>query len=85
MLPEQDPPKNSLHLWTLKSKVHTVSNGVSIREYSCPLRFRCICRVGVRIVKGYNFIQLEQPCHVGHTMDDGCDKQQDLIDESEDD
>jgi len=37
MLPEQDPPKKGLHLWTLKRTANAVSNGVSIREYACSL------------------------------------------------
>ncbi len=37
MLPDQEPPKNGLHHWTLKRTANAVSNGVSIREYACPL------------------------------------------------
>jgi hypothetical protein len=89
MLPEQEPPKNGLHLWTLKRTTNAVSNGVSIREYSCPLRFRYNCRVGLRVVQGDNFIPLERRglhhinSHVAHTIDDN-DEAQDLIDDSDD-
>ncbi len=77
MLPGQDPPENGLNLWTLKSKANAVSNGVSIREYSCHLCFRCNCQVGLRVVQGDHFIQLK------HTIDDN-DQAQDLIDDSDD-
>ncbi len=90
MLPGQDPPKNGLHLWTPKRKANAVSNGVSIREYSCPLRFRCNCLVGVSFVQGDNFIHLRRRglhhinSHVAHTIDN-YDQAQDLIDDSDDD
>jgi hypothetical protein len=90
MLPEQDPPKKGLHLWTLKRTANTVSNGVFIREYACPLRLRCNCRVGLRVVQGDRFIQLERRglhhmcnSHVAHTIDDDAEAQ-DLIDDSGD-
>jgi hypothetical protein len=90
MLPWQDPPQNDLHLWTLKRKANAVSNGVSIREYACPFRFRCSCLVGLRIVQGDLFIQLERRglhhinSHVAHTIGDD-DQAPDLIDDSDDD
>ncbi len=90
MLPGQEPPENGLHLWTLKRKANAVSNGVSIREYACPLRFRYSCRVGLRIVQGGRFIQLERRglhhinSHVAHKIGDH-DQAPDLIDDSDDD
>ncbi len=74
---------------TLKRTANAVSNGVSIRGYSCPLRFRCICRVGFRVVQGNYFIQLERRglhhinSHVAHTIDED-DQAPDLIDDSDD-
>ncbi len=62
---------------------------MSIREYSCPLRFRCNGRVGLRVVQGDHFIHLERRglhhinSHVAHTIDDD-DQAQDLIDDSDD-
>ena len=81
-----------MHLWTLKRTATAVSNGVSIREYSCPLHFRCNCRVSLRVVHGDHFIQLERRglhhinSHVAHTIDDNDQAQvpQDLIDDSYD-
>ncbi len=90
MLPEQEPQKISLHLWTLKSKANSVSNGVSIREYCCPLPFLCNCQVGLRVVQGDHFIQLERRglhhinSHVSLTMDDDDDQVQELFDFSDD-
>ena len=89
LLPEQEPPKNGLHLWTLKRKANAVSNRVSIREYACPLHFRCNCRVGLRVVQGDYIIQLERRglhhinSHVAHTIDDDAEAQE-LIDDSVD-
>ncbi len=91
MLPGQDQQRNALHLWTLKLQAKAVSNGVSIHNYSCPLLFRCNCRVGMRVVEGGGLIQFERRglhhinSHVRLTMDDGNDEPQDLIDESEED
>jgi hypothetical protein len=88
MLPGQDPPKNGLHLWTLKRKATLSPNGVSMREHSRPLWFRCNCRVGLRVVQGNHLIQLERRglyhinSHVGHTIDDD-DQAQDRIDDSD--
>ena len=89
MLPEQEPPKKGLHLWTLKRTANAVSNGVSIREYACPLRFRCNCRVGLRVVQGDRFIQLERRglhhinSHVAPTIDDDAEAPA-LLDDSDD-
>ncbi len=77
-----------MNLWTLRSKGNAVSNGVSIHEYSCPLRFRCDCRVGLRVVQGNHFIHLKRRglhhinSHVAHTIDDD-DQAPDLIDDSD--
>ena len=60
MLPNQDEAPNGLHLWTFKRQANSASNGVTIREYQCPLRFICNCRVGLRTVEGIGFIQLKR-------------------------
>ena len=60
MLPDQDEPPNGLHLRTFKRQANAASNGVTIREFQCPLRFICNCRVGLRTVEGIGFIQLER-------------------------
>ncbi len=78
-----------MHLWTLKRTANAVSNGVSIREYSCPLCFRCNCRVGLRVVQGDHFIQLERRelhrinSHVAPTIDDDAEAP-DLLDDLDD-
>ena len=38
----------------------TAAKGVTIREFECPLRFVCQCRVGLRIVEGVGYVQLER-------------------------
>ena len=48
-----------MHLWTLKRETNA-ANGVTIREFECPLSFVCINRVGLRIVEGVGYIQLER-------------------------
>ena len=62
MLPDQDEAPNGLHLWTFKRQANAASNGVTIREYQCPLRFICNCHhdVGLHTVEGIGFIQLER-------------------------
>ena len=60
MLPDQDELPNGLHLWTFKRQANVASNGVTIREYQCPLRFICNCRVGLRTVEGIRYTQLER-------------------------
>jgi hypothetical protein len=74
-----------LHLWTLKRKAKAISNRFSILEYSCPLWFRCNCWVGLRVVQGDNFNQLERRglhninSHVAHTIDADEDQPPGLI------
>ena len=60
MLPGQDEAPNGMHLWTFKRQANAASNGVTIREYQCPLRYICNCRVGLRTVEGVGYIQLER-------------------------
>ena len=60
MLPGQDEAPNGMHLCTFKRQANTASNGVTIREIQCPLRFICNCRVGLRTVEGIGYIQLER-------------------------
>jgi hypothetical protein len=37
MLPDQIPERDELHLWKLFRSARSASNGVSIREYKCPI------------------------------------------------
>ena len=60
MLPGQDEAPNGMHLWTFKRQANAASNGVTIREFQCPLRFICNCRVGLHTVEGVGYIQLER-------------------------
>ena len=59
MVPEQEEAPKGMHLWTLKRET-TDAKGVTIREFECPLRFVCQCRVGLRIVEGVGYVQLER-------------------------
>ena len=59
MVPEQEEAPKGMHLWTLKRET-TAANGVTIRGFECPLRFVCQCRVGLRIVEGVGYVQLER-------------------------
>ena len=59
MVPEQDQAPKGMHLWRFLRETKTASN-VTIREYECPLRFVCDCRVGLRTVEGVGYIQLER-------------------------
>ena len=43
-----------------KRQANAASNGLAIREFQCPLRFICNCRVGLRTVEGVGYIQLER-------------------------
>ena len=52
MVPEQEQAPKGMHLWTLKRETTIAAKGVTIREFECPLRFKCNCRVGLRIVEG---------------------------------
>ncbi len=65
MLPEQIPERDELHLWKLFRSTRSASNGVSIREYKCPMRHQSNCRAGLRIVHGNGFEQLER-CRSHH-------------------
>jgi hypothetical protein len=60
MLPEQIPERGELHLWKLFRSANSASNGVSIREYKCPMRHQSDCRAGLRIVSGNGIEQLER-------------------------
>ena len=60
MLPDQDEAPNWMHLWTFKRQSNAASDRVTIREFQCRLRFICKCRVGLRIVEGVGYIQLER-------------------------
>ena len=66
IVPEQDQAPKGMHLWRFKREI-TAANGVTIREFECPLRFACDCRVGLRTVEGVGYIQLER--HGVHHID----------------
>ncbi len=51
MLPEQIPERDKLHLWKLFRSARSASNGVSIREYKCPMCHQSDCRAGLRIMR----------------------------------
>jgi len=59
MVPQQEQPPKGMPLWRFKSET-TAAKGVTFREYECPLRFVCDCRVGLRIVEGVGYVQLER-------------------------
>ena len=59
MCPEQEQAPKGMHLWRFKREI-TAAKGVTIREFECPLRFVCNCRVGLRTVEGVGYIQLER-------------------------
>jgi hypothetical protein len=60
MLPDQIPEREELHLWKLFRSARSASNGVSFREYKCPMRHQSNCRAGLCIVRGNGFEQLER-------------------------
>ena len=60
MVPEQEQAPKGMHLWTLKRETTIAAKGVTIHEFECPLRFKCDCRVGLRIVEGVGYIQLDR-------------------------
>ena len=78
MVPEQDQAPKGMHLWRFKRETKTASN-ISIREYECPLRFVCDCRVGLRTVEGVGYIQLER--RGVHHIDSHVDANNELNDE----
>jgi hypothetical protein len=59
MVPQQDQAPKGIHLWRFKREI-TAAKGVTIREYECPLRFVCDCRIGLCTVEGVGYIQLER-------------------------
>ena len=62
MLPQQKVQAGSVHLWQLRRQATSASNGFAIREFQCPMRHlcKCKCNVGLRIVEGPGFMQLER-------------------------
>ena len=60
MLPEQEVPVSNMHLWQLVRQASTASNGAAIREFACPMRHMRKCKVGLCIVEGPGFMQLER-------------------------
>ncbi len=60
MLSGQIPERDELHLWKLFRSARSASNGVSIREYKCPMCHQSDCRAGLHIVRGIGFEQLER-------------------------
>ena len=90
MLLDQDEAPNGLHLWMFKRQANAVSNGVAIREFQCPLRFKCDCRVGLRTVEGVGYIQLERSgmhhinSHVSSNNELNDDEPPELVEDSND-
>ena len=78
MVPQQEQAPKGMHLWRFKSET-TAAKGVTIREYECPLRFVCDCRVGLRTVEGVGYIQLER--HGVHHIDSHVDANNELNDD----
>ncbi len=60
MLPEQITERDELHLWKLFRSARSASNGISIREYKCPMLHPSDCRAGLSMVRGNGFEQLER-------------------------
>ncbi len=62
MLPQQEVQAGGLHLWQLRRQATSASNGfrVAIREFQCPMHHLYKCNVGLRIVEGPGFMQLER-------------------------
>jgi hypothetical protein len=60
MLPQQEVQAGGVHLWQLRRQATSASNGFAIREFQCPMRHLCKCNVGLRIVEGPGFMQLER-------------------------
>ena len=60
MLPQQEVQAGGVHLWQLRRQATSASNGFAIREFQCPMRHLCKCNVGLRIVEGPRFMQLER-------------------------
>ena len=59
MLPEQEVQASGVHLSRLTLQASTASNEYAVREYACPMRHMHKCKVGLRIVEGPGFMQLE--------------------------
>ena len=59
MLPEQEVQAGGVHLRRLTLQASTASNGYAVREYACPMRHMYKCKVGLRIIEGQGFMQLE--------------------------
>ena len=62
MLPEQVVQESNVHLWQLVRQATTAMSGAAtgIRQFTCPIRHLCKCKVGLRIVEGPGFMQLER-------------------------
>ncbi len=59
MFLQQGVQVGCVYLWQLKWQANSFSNGFAIREYSCLMRHLHKCNVGMRIVEGPEFMQLE--------------------------
>jgi hypothetical protein len=60
MLPEQEAQAGCVHLWQLRRQANSFSNGFAIREFQCPMLHMYKCNVGLRILEGLDFMQLER-------------------------
>jgi hypothetical protein len=59
MLPQQEVQVGGVHLWQLRRQATSASNGFAIREFQCLMRHLCKCNIGLCIVEGPGFMQLE--------------------------
>ena len=59
LLPEQEVQAGDMHRWQLIRQASTASIGYAVREFGCPMRHMFKCKVGLRIVEGPGFLQLE--------------------------
>jgi hypothetical protein len=60
MLPQQEVQAGGVHLWQLRRQATSASNGYAISEFQCLMCHLCKCNVGLRIVGGPGFMQLER-------------------------
>ena len=60
MLPQQEVQAGGVQFWQLRRQATSASNGFAMREFQCLMRHLCKCNVGLRIVEGPGFMQLER-------------------------
>ncbi len=60
ILPQQVVQVGGVHLWQLRRQTTSASNDFAIHEFQCPMRHSSQCNVGLHIVEGPGFMQLER-------------------------